>query len=315
MTAFLAEVGTKLADRWAAALVVPGLLFLAAIALAVRLGQGNALNAAALQAAANAVAAAPASHSTGAVLVSAAGVLAASVAIALLASVLGSVVEYAWLLPGNWPPGRFLRARRTRRWLSADDLVRAAENAAFAGPASDAAADPPSGLPDAGPSLADAIATRDAISLVDAGRPTWAADRLRSLHQRVWRAYQLDLTVAWPRLWALASAQLRADVTAASDSYVSAFRLLGWGLLYLVLAPWWWPSALIAVVTVAVGWVRVRSATEALASLVETTVDLGGRDLALSLGLECDGPLEAATGRKITARLRKDQPARRSGLA
>jgi hypothetical protein len=44
VTGFLTEVGQKLADRWAALLVVPGLLYLAAVTAAAVLGQGQAVS-------------------------------------------------------------------------------------------------------------------------------------------------------------------------------------------------------------------------------------------------------------------------------
>jgi hypothetical protein len=48
VTGLLAEIGQKLADRWAALLAVPGLLYLAAVTAAAVLGQGHALSYSAL---------------------------------------------------------------------------------------------------------------------------------------------------------------------------------------------------------------------------------------------------------------------------
>ena len=44
MTGFLGEIGQKLADRWAALLAVPGLLYLAAVTAAAVLGQRHAVS-------------------------------------------------------------------------------------------------------------------------------------------------------------------------------------------------------------------------------------------------------------------------------
>ena len=44
MTGFLGEIGQKLADRWAALLAIPGLLYLAAVTVAAVLGQEHALS-------------------------------------------------------------------------------------------------------------------------------------------------------------------------------------------------------------------------------------------------------------------------------
>ncbi|MER5827584.1 hypothetical protein ABT086_36425, partial [Streptomyces mirabilis] len=50
---------------------------------------------------------------------------------------------------------------------------------------------------------------------------------------------------------------------------------------------------------------RGRSAMDAFAELVESAVDLHGRDLALALGVDCPGRLDRETGLEITALLRK----------
>ena len=44
MTGFLTEIGSKLADRWAALLALPGLLYLAAVTAAAALGQDHAVS-------------------------------------------------------------------------------------------------------------------------------------------------------------------------------------------------------------------------------------------------------------------------------
>ncbi|GAA2047586.1 hypothetical protein GCM10009839_61030 [Catenulispora yoronensis] len=433
MTTFLSELGTKLADRWAAAILAPGLLFLGALSLATRLGQGAALHAGRISRWITQLAAAPASHSTGAILVIAAGTLGASTAIGLIASALGRLVERAWLLRGDRGPGRILRARRERRWNAADERVRveedriAAEAAAkaavktaaqaavktavgmgAASPASStstsanpiaatatapnlssttpiaaastspnlpsanpvaatapnlpstspiSAASTISNLPSASPiaatapklpssnpvaaasstapnlpsanptaaaatrphrprgelvlparSLAEAIARRDAVSLVPPERPTWIADRLRAVDVRVWRTYSLDLQSAWPRLWSIAGPDLRSDLGAAQDSYAAAARLTGWGLLYSGLGLWWWPAAVVGVAALGTAWVRARAAAGVLAELVETTVDLHLRDLARRLDL--DDPDLVAAGAAVTDRLRKRRGSR-----
>jgi hypothetical protein len=284
VTGFLSEIGSRLADRWAAALVVPGLLFLTVITLAAWLGQYDALDVELLRAKINAAAADPASHSTGAVLLAGVGVLAASIGAGLAASVLGKLVERTWLLRGNHFPARAMRVWRSRKWAAAQARVREAQPAV----------------------LGSAIARRNAISLVQADRPTWIGDRLHALDERIRRAYDLDLSAAWPSLWTLASQELRSDIAAAQDAYTSAARLIGWGFLYLTITLWWWPSALIAVITILAGWKKARSAIETLASLIETTVDLYGRNLASELGLNSDGPMSQTIGLSITITLRKD---------
>ena len=65
MTGFLTEIGQKLADRWAAALVIPGLLYLTAVTVAAVLGQGHALSYPDLSEQITAWAASPTLRSTG----------------------------------------------------------------------------------------------------------------------------------------------------------------------------------------------------------------------------------------------------------
>lgn len=62
---------------------------------------------------------------------------------------------------------------------------------------------------------------------------------------------------------------------------------------------------LIAVVCLTVAWRRAATATGTLADLVETAIDLHGRTLANSLGIDTPGPFDRQTGIQITALLRK----------
>jgi hypothetical protein len=301
VTAFLGELSSKLADRWAATLVAPGLLYLTVVTLAVWLGQGQALDLAAVRSHVNGIAASPGSHATGTVLIAAVGVLAGSVGASLAAAVVGKLVERAWLLPGTRPPLRLVRRWRERRWAAATQRI---EQSASSGeqPSDDS---PGLDLAAIAARSKAAIARRDAIALVSPERPTWIGDRLRAVDVRVWAAYRLDLTVAWPHLWSMAAPRLRTDLSAAQDSYSGAARLAGWGLLCLAVAPWWWPAAIVATIILGTAWSNARTATETLASLAETATDLHGRRLAAKLGIPCPGPLTADIGQEIMTQLRK----------
>jgi hypothetical protein len=79
MTGFLGEIGQKLADRWAALLVVPGLLYLAAVTAAAVLGQAHALSYPDLSRKIAVWAASPASKSPGGTVLIVAAILAGSV--------------------------------------------------------------------------------------------------------------------------------------------------------------------------------------------------------------------------------------------
>jgi hypothetical protein len=98
---------------------------------------------------------------------------------------------------------------------------------------------------------------------------------------------------------------LRTDLSAAYDAYTASARLVGWALVYAFVGVWWWPSLVIATVTIVTGWIRGRACTAVLAVLIETAVDLHGRTLAIQLGIAGDGPLDSETGYKVTQSLRK----------
>ncbi|NBH06416.1 hypothetical protein GTY80_24640, partial [Amycolatopsis sp. SID8362] len=114
-----------------------------------------------------------------------------------------------------------------------------------------------------------------------------------------------DLATAWPRLWLVLPDAARTAVQEANGAVVAAQRLAGWAVAYLALTFVWWPAALIASVAVTVAWRRATAAAGTLADLTEAVVDLHGRTLAESLGVECPEALDRETGGRITALLRK----------
>lgn len=309
MNTVLSGITGKLADRWLAWVLTPGLLLVVAAALAIRLGQSHALDATRLDAWITTVGASPAWRSAATLLLAAVGTLAASVATGLAAAATGDVIRRFWVLPGRRRPGSWLRARRLRRWSAAEKRAGEAELAAAAQQnlaTAQAGALATSRLRAARVAAAEAVARRDAICLIEPARPTWIADRLRAAGQRVMDTYGLDLNSAWPRLWSLASEPLRADLAAAQTSYIEAARLVGWGLLYLLVGIWWWPSVVIAVAAGTAGWIKARESVSTLADLAESAVDLYGRELADHVGLTCTGLLTPDIGERITALLRRE---------
>lgn len=307
MSAFLSELGSRLADRWAAALLIPGLLYLGAVTLAVRLGQLHAVDFGRLSTWVTGLADGPVGRDNGTLLLVALGVLGASTASALLASALGKLTEMLWRAPGHRQPARAVRDWRLRRWNKADENVRD-EELAILDEVEQKLRNDEFVERLAAPGLAEAKRCRDAISLLEPRHPTWIADRLRAADERILCTYDVDLRSAWPRLWSIASAELRSDLIATQDSYTAATRLVGWSVLYLVLACWWWPAAVIAVSTCCAGWARGRAAADILADLIETTADLHLRDLAERLGVPLEHGLTPVAGRTITSRLLKDPP-------
>jgi len=287
MTGFLGEIGEKLADRWAALVAVPGLLYLAAVTVAVILGQARALSYASLSRQVTAWAASSALGSVGGAVLIIVAVLAGSLVAGLVAAAGGRFVETLWTLPGRRLPARWLawwRRDRSRR-------QKAIADSASASPAQ----------------VRKAMARADRICLVEAGSPTWIGDRLRACRVRIGTAYGLDLDAAWPRLWLIVPDTVRIELGAARDAFSSAARLTAWAVLYLVLAIWWWPALPVAVVIGATAVGRGRLAAGNLADLIEATMDLYSGALAAQLGEQASGPVAPALGARLTARMRKDR--------
>jgi hypothetical protein len=285
MTGFLA-VGQKLADRWAALIAVPGLLYLAAVTAAVVLGQEHALSYLDLSRKIAAWAASPALKSAGGTALIIAAVFAGSVAAGLVAAAGGRLAETVWTLPGDRPPAK---------WLADWRRDRSAKLKAIADTSVDPAA------------VGRAIARADRICLVEPACPTWIGDRLRACRVRVEVVYGLDLAAAWPRLWLTVPDTVRTELGTARDAFSAAARLTAWAALYLVLGIWWWPAVLVAVVTGITGATKGRTATGNLADLIESVVDLHSAELAAQLGQQANGPVTPAIGRRLTRRMRKDR--------
>ena len=287
MTGFLGEIGQKLADRWAALLAIPGLLYLAAITAAVVLGQRHAVSYPALSRKITIWAASPVLKSAGGAVLIVAAILAGSVIAGLVTAAGGRYIEILWAMPGRRPPARWLADWRRKR---SRDAKAIADN------------------PDATPAqVRKAITQADRICLVEAGCPTWTGDRLRACHVRIRRTYGLDLTAAWPRLWLVIPDAARGELGAARDAFSAAARLTAWAILYLALAIWWWPAIPIALVTGTTAIIKGRLATGNLADLIESAVDLHGRELATQLGERTPGPVTPAMGSRLTTRMRKDR--------
>lgn len=289
MTGFLAELGKKAAERWLALLVLPGALFLAVAWTTWTMRRhGTWFNlASAVDQAERWSGARP-----GALLLAAAAVLLAAAGIALLAQGLAATVEHLWFAAGWGPAGRPLTERRRSHWQDAEDHYRAAVLSRLRG---DRSADPDA-----------ALARRDRICRVEPARPTWLADRVRAVGERVYDAYDLDLDSLWPGLWLTLPDAARSELAAARTSLRADVRLFAWGLLYLLPSLWWPPALAVTAVTCTTAWWRARDSTNTLADLAEATVDLYTRTLATQLGLAAENGLTPELGLQITMILRKD---------
>ncbi|WP_329467422.1 hypothetical protein [Streptomyces sp. NBC_01431] len=282
-------------------MAIPGLIYLAALTCAVTLGQQHWNDLGRLRARLDALAAGPGAHSPGAIAVVALAVLAGAATVGAAVQAAGTWCEKAWLADARGPATRRLTVRRRRRWQDADRSYRAALVAA--GRATLAGAD------DAGPLTESAErhhAARTRIAHAPPRHPFWAGDRITAPEYRVWRTYRLDLTVAWPHLWLLAQDGTRAELTAARTAFTSAARLHAWAAAYLLLGLCWWPAAVVGLLTAATAAGRGREAASAFADLTEALTDLHGRELALALGIPCDGGLSREVGARMTRVLSKE---------
>jgi hypothetical protein len=289
-----AELAKKVAERWLTLLVLPGLLYVGAAGAGRLLGHRHWHDTGRLRHRVDVLAGGHPQNDLGVVLLVATAVLLAAATAGLAAQGLGRIAER--LAMGQWPVGPLTTWRR-RRWLAAKE----AHATAVREKARLRLQDKETGRLDT-----DRLnAARNRVSLVEPAHPTWMADRMRAVDQRVHQTYDLDLASAWPRLWLVIPDVARDELREARDGFGAGCRLTGWGVLYLGLGLCWWPAAVIGMGTILTGWRRSRAAIGGYADLVESTVDLYGRDLARALGLDCEGALTPRIGVAITERLRK----------
>jgi hypothetical protein len=302
VTSFLEQLGAKVVDRWLAGLLLPGLLWLCCVAVAAQLGWEHAVDPRAAQPLLRRLAG---ERSGAQALLLVAGALGGSAAAGLAATGLATVLRRAWTLPGGAVPAKWLRQWRRRRWEAADRLVTQQRNGIL--DAAEAGAE--DGAVTVAPQYGEALARRDLIGLEPAERPTWIGDRWLATGMRIHRAYGLDLTVVWPRLWALAPDALRNDIAVAQLAYQEASITVSWAAFYGAVGLFWGPALIIAAGLAVTGTLQARDATGNLCELVESTCDLYGRSLAEQLRIDCPERMTPEAGKRINEHLRrKDLP-------
>ncbi|MFI5631890.1 hypothetical protein ACIA8E_21460 [Streptomyces sp. NPDC051664] len=299
MTAFLQQLGARIADRWLVNLLLPGLLWLCCAVVAARLGWEHSIDP---RAAEPLVRRLGDQRSTAQAVLLVAGVFGAAAAIGLAAIGLGAALRRAWALPGtSVAPARWLRDQRRRRWDAADRTAAQLRTDILN------AVDPSAAL--VGPEYRDALARRESIGLERPQRPTWIGDRWMATGIRIHRAYGLDLTVVWPRLWTLLPEVPRSDIAAAQLAYQESSVLVSWAVLYGGVGLFWWPALIVCVILAAAGVLKTRDAISSLCELVESACDLYIHSIAEQLRVPCSGQLTPEAGRAIGALLRrKDLP-------
>ncbi|RLK58709.1 hypothetical protein [Actinokineospora cianjurensis] len=267
MNPFLSALGGKLAERWVSALLLPGALFVAAVVCAVRLGHRDAWDLARV------VTELTTAFPRVPVALAAVGLVLGAAAAAFVAQGTGRLIETVWTSRWSGPAAVLARPVVALR-------VRAATRTARR-----AGVEPvPAYLPQ---------------------RATWISDRFRLLEVRIAAQYHgVRLGLLWPRLWLLLPEQVRAPVQLVETQFRAAVTLTGWGLLYLVLGVWWYPAALAGACAALIGWRRTRFTTNAIATLMEATVDTHLDLLTTALGYPSGG-LDGETAPLINDRFDK----------
>jgi hypothetical protein len=301
VNSFFQVLAAKLGDRWITFLLVPGAAFVAAVWAGAELGQAHAVDWQLLTQHASAATATFARHPATAQAVLVVVTMLAVAAVGLTVQALAGVTRTIWL--GQWPgPFTGIRRcgvnRRLSRWNKRLADRRKLE------------ANYPRHSRTKEQQLQIDLAARqlNRLSLAVPGRPTWMGDRVQGVERVALDRYGLDLTFAWPRLWLVLPETSRAEITAAHAEFAAAVVTGTWAWPYLLLGIAWWPALVVTAVVGVTGWARARSAIGELAALAESTLDLHGRDLAITLGVaeqDTVGPLSVAEGQKITALVRK----------
>jgi hypothetical protein len=291
MTSFFGELGKRLAEKWISLLLLPSLLLVAVAGVAVAVGQSAALDGSRLATTLDrwfrAVGGLPVASQVlllGVLLLVCSGV-------GLTVRALSGLTQRLWL--GTWGrPARLvggrLVERRRRRWDAADASAWEADQEGAA------------------EQFRRAAARRNAISLSRPSRPTWMGDQLAAVEARVHHQYGADLESWWPRLWLVVDDPTRSELRAARSVFDAAALHASWAVGYLVVAAFWWPSAVIAVGVWTTGRLRGRAAVQTYATLVESAVDVNKSVLARRLELlEDEERFGSAVGHRMTDVFRK----------
>lgn len=307
MSAFLGQLGQKLAERWLTLLVLPGVLYLAAAASAHALGQTHLTSTSRISVQISTWSRSPTATTTAGQVLVLAGILAAAAAAGLAAQGLGAGIERLALAADwhTWPiPLRNLAAWRTavrqRRWGAAhQEYSRLYHAAAPAGAVTTAQDREHRHV---------AQRTRDRIAAEHPQRPTWSGDRIHTAATRLKRDRHLDLGLLWPHLWLTMPDAVRTQILDARQALARANTLAAWAVLYAALALWWWPALILAILLVSIARHRIRDAADTYATLLEAAVRVHAGELVQTLGIEGTDPASIQAGDKLMSLLRSTVP-------
>ncbi|MGC9496881.1 hypothetical protein [Streptomyces sp. WG7] len=302
MGGLLTELGKRLAERWLSLLVLPGALFLAAAFAARTLGHADALDLDLLVREVQAWRPAPGAGAGARLAVLLLLVALLSAALGVVAQTLGSFVERVWFA-ADWSVWPWPLRSFTDRLVSKRRRRRAEATAAYERERLRVGESLAAGNAESGAALRSARLAVERVSREEPHRPTWTGDRMHAVSLRLARDLDLDLATVWPALWQMLPDAPRQHIESAREALSRATALVAWAVLYALLAVWWWPALPLAVAMFITAKLRMRSATEAYAALVEASVHVYTAELAERLGVPVYGVLGRRAGWEITCLL------------
>ncbi|MGD6747069.1 hypothetical protein ACOKM3_35175 [Streptomyces sp. BH106] len=252
MDGILTELGKRIADRWFAFLILPGVPFAAAVLVAWAMARSGAAHALDVDILVRRLDSLGDAASTTERVVIGCLLLGGVVVTALLVRELSLTVHRLWTGRSN-ALRRVMAPGMRRRRRTALDAARQGGYAV-----------PERYLP---------------------SRATWIGDRFALVDERVAAQYGISLARAWPRLWQLHGPRSPKIVTAAWDEYAAATVRVAWALPYAALAPFWWPAAAVALALVLLGWSQGRRGADDFCLACEAAVDLQLCRLAHMVGV------------------------------
>ncbi|WP_033825238.1 hypothetical protein [Kitasatospora sp. MBT63] len=301
MTTLLLGISNKAAERWAALLLGPGLLFVMCLVIARHSGFRHAVDLRYLRTYLNAFAGARADQQPAELLTALLLVTALATAAGAAAASAGRTFERAWIPDRPHWYVTVLTHRRIRRWTT---LTRAIQEARDQRVHDHLHGTTPNRRRPTEARLLEQQERRFPDGPPD--RPTWTAQRMATAAGRVRQRYGVELAEIWPHIWAVADSEARKDIQGVRDGYADAGRLAAWGTAYLLVtvSTGWWPASVIGAVLVSTAVLRARAAIDALATLAEAAVDLNIRKVAEQLGIACQAGFDVTAATSLNAVLR-----------
>ncbi|MFF7358342.1 hypothetical protein ACFZA1_37805 [Streptomyces filipinensis] len=137
--------------------------------------------------------------------------------------------------------------------------------------------------------------------------PTALGDILRAAESRPQHRYGLNAVACWPSLWLTMPDQARTEVSRARGSLDESARLWLWSLLFAVWTPWTWWALAVALLGMVVGYRMAVASAITYGQLFQTCFALYRTEMYQALGWPAPPSLTAehASGKALTAYLER----------